>query len=67
MWITVNLQALRENEGGARYFRAEEILDLSIDVLDFKKTKQSHPPPPPTLLPEVCLFCMFNTVLKIAR
>lgn len=47
MWITVNLQALRENEGGARYFRAEEILDLSIDVLDFKKTKQSQPPPPP--------------------
>lgn len=46
MWITVNLQALRENEGGARYFRAEEILDLSIDVLDFKKTKQSQPPPP---------------------
>lgn len=45
MWITVNLQALRENEGGARYFRAEEILDLSIDVLDFKKTKQSQPPP----------------------
>lgn len=46
MGITVNLQALRENEGGARYFRAEEILDLSIDVLDFKKNKTKPTPPP---------------------
>lgn len=62
MGITVNLQALRENEGGARYFRAEEILDLSIDVLDFKKTKQSQPPPPQLCYQRsVCFVCLIQS------
>lgn len=61
MWITVNLQALRENEGGARYFRAEEILDLSIDVLDFKKTKQSQPPPQLCYQRSVCSVCLIQS------